>query len=98
MRILNLISKYCRNLKNDNENASKKLQRATEMVTCLTNENERWTREIENIDVTMKTLLGDTLIAAGIIAYLGEFTHEFRMKQISEWLCKCELLQLFCDR
>lgn len=52
---------------------------------------------MEELDVTMKTVLGDVLLGAGIVTYLGEFNCDFRRKQISDWLSKCKKLDLDCD-
>lgn len=34
--------------------------------------------------------MGDTLVAAGALAYLGAFTSEYRIELLTKWLKTCE--------
>ena len=36
------------------------------------------------------TLTGDTLIAAGMVTYLGPFTASYRSQMIENWVVKCK--------
>lgn len=71
------------------ENSQKQLERATELIGGLGGEGTRWALAAEKLGDVLETLTGDILIAAGVVAYLGPFTHEFRQKQIQKWRKKC---------
>ncbi|XP_052890621.1 dynein axonemal heavy chain 3-like [Anopheles moucheti] len=64
----------------------KKLERATEIITGLGGEKDRWQTAAETLALIYDTLTGDVLIASGIVAYLGPFTMQFRAQQIEQWI------------
>lgn len=82
------------NFKAEHERCTKRLQRATEIINCLGCENERWLDAVRQIQDQVRTMLTDTLIAAGIVAYLGTFPESFRSKRIAGWIQKCSALGL----
>lgn len=43
-------------------------------------------------------IVGDVLLASGVIAYLGSFTPEFRSKEISKWLIECRAKNVPCSQ
>lgn len=45
---------------------------------------------IQGFDKQIVNLTGDTLIAAGALAYLGAFTNEYREELIQTWLSSCK--------
>ena len=44
----------------------------------------------KDFDRQIKNLIGDTLVAAGFLAYLGAFTSEYREELLTVWLKGCE--------
>lgn len=46
---------------------------AERLVGGLSSENERWGREIENLRNMSTTLIGDCMLAAGFVSYVGSF-------------------------
>ncbi|KAL6609170.1 dynein heavy chain and region D6 of dynein motor-domain-containing protein [Neocallimastix sp. 'constans'] len=66
------------------EECNIKLTRASKLITGLENERERWSSTVTELDVLLKNIIGDILISAGEIAYLGNFTPEYRsdLKQL----------------
>jgi dynein heavy chain, axonemal len=38
-----------------------------------------------DLDESLKTIIGDSLLSAAYISYLGAFTNEFREKIITKW-------------
>lgn len=80
--------------KAEHERCNKRLLRATEIVNCLGGENERWQQAVRQIQDQVRSLMTDTLIAAGIVAYLGQFPESYRCKRIEKWLAKCSTLGL----
>lgn len=74
------------------------MQRATEIISGLGGEKTRWTEAAADLGIVYDTLTGDVLVASGIVAYLGPFTTEFRIKQILKWADKCSSLGVVCKR
>lgn len=87
-----------RNLKGEHDLCNKKLQRATEIISGLGGEKQRWTEAAKNLGIVYDTLTGDVLVASGIVAYLGPFTTEFRSEQVKKWAAKCSSLGVVCYR
>ncbi|CAK4776251.1 unnamed protein product [Aphanomyces euteiches] len=51
---------------------------AERLVLGLASENERWKREIDVLKVGEVSLVGDVLLAAAFVSYIGAFDSEFR--------------------
>ncbi|CAH0557250.1 unnamed protein product [Brassicogethes aeneus] len=62
-----------------------KLQRAEELIGGLGGEKTRWSKTAKKLGEQYFILTGDILIAAGVVAYLGSFTNQFRTKQVEMW-------------
>lgn len=45
----------------------------------------RWTESATKLQAEQTTLVGDTLLAAAAIAYLGAYTAPFRDSQLTKW-------------
>ncbi|KAH9642760.1 hypothetical protein HF086_010413, partial [Spodoptera exigua] len=67
---------------------SNKLKRAEMLIAGLGGEKTRWTQIAKD--------LRDILIAAGVIAYLGPFTAQFRNEQIKKWAQECSNCGIVC--
>lgn len=78
------------------EASTKQLERATELISGLGGEGARWSEAAIHLGKVYDTLIGDVLIASGVVAYLGPFTSYFRSKQIIEWRDKCESMGITC--
>ena len=65
---------------------AKKLERAEKLIGGLGGEKQRWTEAAANFQRIYDNLLGDVLVAAAFVAYLGPFTLAFREQCIAEWL------------
>lgn len=66
----------------------KKLVRAEKLIGGLGGEKHRWTAAAELLQIIYDNLIGDVLISAGVIAYLGPFTSAFRNSCTSDWVKK----------
>lgn len=82
-------------LKNDlafeiSENQTK-LERAKSLVGLLSGEKTRWAENVTLLKKHSEFLIGDCLIAAGMIAYSGAFTREFRLKLEDLWRKKLDV-------
>ena len=70
---------------------AKKLVRAEKLIGGLGGEKDRWTQAAEHLQLVYDNLLGDVLLSAGVIAYLGPFTAHFREECIKEWIVLCQV-------
>ncbi len=57
---------------------SKKLDRAEKLIGGLGGEKERWTENAKLLSKRYINITGDVLLSSGIVAYLGAFTVNFR--------------------
>uniref|UniRef100_A0A803V8V9 Dynein axonemal heavy chain 12 n=1 Tax=Ficedula albicollis TaxID=59894 RepID=A0A803V8V9_FICAL len=64
---------------------AKKLERAEKLIGGLGGEKTRWNQAACDLQEEYDNLTGDTLISAGIIAYLGAFTAGFRQECTKDW-------------
>lgn len=56
------------------EDCGKKLIRAEKMISGLEGEKIRWTETVKMLGEKQTLLVGDCLIAAGMVSYAGPFT------------------------
>ena len=59
--------------------------RAQQLYTGLTSERHRWSAEMAKLAARLDTLLGDSVLAAGFINYLGTFNRPVRDRALAEW-------------
>ncbi|XP_067861511.1 dynein axonemal heavy chain 3-like [Heptranchias perlo] len=71
-----------------------KLERAEKLISGLGGEKERWTKIAEHLEDTYQNIIGDVLLSAGVVAYLGPFTPELRQNVLKEWLSMCKQKQI----
>ena len=71
-----------------------KLGRAEKLLSGLADEKMRWAATIETLDARIKNVVGDVLMAAGSVAYLGAFTTEYRADLIKQWIEKHDQVQV----
>lgn len=62
-----------------------RLERADLLIHALQGEEGRWEAEIQATTERLHSVLGDTLIAAGAVAYFGALSSKFRRRLIEEW-------------
>ncbi|CAK9798189.1 Dynein axonemal heavy chain 6 [Anthophora quadrimaculata] len=72
------------------ELAEARLNRSGRLTSALVDERIRWEELTRGFDKQMINLTGDTLVAAGALAYLGAFTNEYREELIQTWLSSCK--------
>ncbi|KAK2587842.1 hypothetical protein KPH14_003939 [Odynerus spinipes] len=75
-----------------------KLRRARELIGGLGGEYTRWSDTAKALGERYYKLTGDILIGAGIVAYLGVFTMQYRQKQIENWIQICTDLNVVCTQ
>ncbi|XP_014779882.1 dynein axonemal heavy chain 10 isoform X2 [Octopus bimaculoides] len=65
----------------------RRLIAADKLISGLSSENERWVKDLEQLNEKGIRLLGDCLLAAGFLSYVGAFSWEYRTELIyKEWL------------
>lgn len=73
------------NLNAEMERCSKQLVRAEKMIGGLEGEKNRWTETVARLTIQQDLLVGDCLVAAGMVSYAGPFTAIFREALESLW-------------
>lgn len=71
-----------------------KLDRAGKIISGLEGEKNRWTSTVERLEKEFGLLIGNSLVGAGMVAYSGAFTAQFRTEMESEWREKIKELQI----
>lgn len=56
------------------------------MIEKLASENVNWQNSLASMKISRENLVGDILICAGIIAYLGVFVQSYRLECIRTWI------------
>lgn len=67
-----------------------RLKRADILIGALDDEKIRWAESVNELDVKLQGLIGDTLVAAASVCYIGPFTAKYRKQLINEWVEKCK--------
>ena len=49
----------------------------------------RWEESVRLLDFKLQGLVGNTLVSAGMVAYVGPFTSAYRQDLASDWLRRC---------
>jgi dynein heavy chain len=72
-------------LEEEMENCEGKLERADKLLGGLGGEAVRWKATVEDLKKAEVNVIGDVLVAAGTISYLGPFTQRYRSETEKEW-------------
>ncbi|CAB3253984.1 unnamed protein product [Arctia plantaginis] len=76
---------------------STKLQRAEQLIGGLGGEKARWTELAHQLQVLLSNIIGDVLLAAGCIAYLGPYTVNYRKDIVVVWNKRAVALEIPCS-
>lgn len=80
-----IMSKKKKELEDSIEICSQKLKRAEQLIGGLGGEKTRWSDLAKYLRNLLGRIIGDVLLSAGVIAYLGAFTVDFRNILIKDW-------------
>ncbi|CAG9460199.1 unnamed protein product [Pedinophyceae sp. YPF-701] len=72
-------------LEQDIADAERKLDRAERLITGLASEQERWKREADLIGDRRSCIVGDMLLAASTLTYLGPYALQTRRDTTLRW-------------
>jgi len=84
-------------LESDAATCKVKLDRAEKLLDGLGTESVRWVAASIVLEKNLKFIVGNILLAAGFIAYVGPFTSEFRGDLVQHWLAKAGEVGLDAD-
>jgi dynein heavy chain len=62
-----------------------KLQRADKLIGGLGGERTRWQATVKQLQLDLHNVVGDVVVAAGVIAYSGPFVPNYRTSLLAEW-------------
>ncbi|GLD93495.1 hypothetical protein PINS_up002087 [Pythium insidiosum] len=69
----------------DMNGVTKKVERSVSLLKSLLQESERWEAGSNDFDRQMKTLVGDTLLSAAFLTYVGFLDFQQRRILIQDW-------------
>ena len=75
----------------------KKLIRAEKLIGGLGGEKDRWSETADMLNGAVANVIGDVLLSAGIIAYLGAFTMNYRKECLDSWVSACTANKIPCS-
>ena len=78
------------------EDCANKLDRAQRLIGGLAGEKGRWTHNVEVLQEAYENIVGDIVLSAGAVAYLGVFTSAFRAEAIVAWSAKLNDCGITC--
>lgn len=71
-------TKKKKDLEDQIELCSQKLDRAEKLIGGLGGEKTRWSEAAKYLHGLLSNVIGDVLLSAGVVAYLGAFTVDYR--------------------
>ncbi|XP_055959532.1 dynein axonemal heavy chain 2-like, partial [Patella vulgata] len=85
-------------LKRKAEHTEMMLDRASKLVSGLAGERIRWQETVKDLEERMGYLVGDCLIAAAFLSYMGPFLSDYRDELVqTRWMKEVRKLGLPCD-
>nr|CAH8868280.1 unnamed protein product [Trichobilharzia regenti] len=94
---LDEMQKKKQDLEDNIDLCSKKLDRAEKLISGLGGEKTRWTEAAAMLKERYVNIIGDVLLSAGVVAYLGPYTVDFRSSIQNEWHELCQKLEIPCS-
>ncbi|CAH1180400.1 unnamed protein product [Phaedon cochleariae] len=76
---------------------SQKLDRAEKLIGGLGGEKARWSEAAKQLHNLLGNVIGDVLLSAGAIAYLGAFTVDYRRELLKQWNIETLKLGIPCS-
>ena len=73
------------------------LKRAEQLLGGLSGEKGRWIESADKLSIARVNLVGNIILCAGALAYLGPFTSEYRKDIGEEWVDVCKAKNIPVD-
>ncbi|XP_057658316.1 dynein axonemal heavy chain 6 isoform X1 [Diorhabda carinulata] len=77
-------------LEDNMELTATRLNRAGRLNVALGDEQVRWEESVEKFGIELDNAVGDVVMAAACVAYLGAFTSNYRIELVLSWEKKCQ--------
>ncbi|XP_062240587.1 dynein axonemal heavy chain 2 [Platichthys flesus] len=74
-----------------------KLDRAGKLVTGLAGERVRWEERVAGLEENMGYLVGDCLLAASFLSYMGPFLSNYRDELLAIWMKEVKEAEIPCS-
>ena len=74
-----------------------KLQRAESLISGLGGERARWKQKADDLGGQYQNIVGDALLSAGTIAYLGAFPMSSRQEMHELWMNELKKTNIICS-
>lgn len=81
-------------LRKRSELTEARLIRAEKLVSGLSSESKRWAESAKLLEADLKNLVGNIMLAAGFVAYLGPFTLAYRQRLLEKWIRTAQSLRV----
>lgn len=72
-------------LRNEKDDCERKVELAKALIGGLANERESWKVDLAKNKENRENIVGDVVIASGVIAYLGVFLKNYRDECTQQW-------------
>jgi len=70
------------------------LDNADKLIGGLGGEAKSWQETVEALGEQLKAMVGDVLVCAGSISYLGPFVASYRSALVNEWLAEMDRVKM----
>ncbi|XP_018599950.2 dynein heavy chain 2, axonemal [Scleropages formosus] len=85
-------------LRRKSEDMELKLDRAGKLVSGLAGERARWEETVKGLEENMGYLVGDCLLAAAFLSYMGPFLSNYRDEIVADiWMKQIRELEVSCS-
>ena len=84
-------------LEDKQELTKARLERAHKLTGGLGSEAVRWSSAAEQLRKDRENLVGNIILSAGCVAYLGPFTAEYRAEMLNSWVGQCKTFGIPVD-
>eukprot|EP00163_Fabomonas_tropica_P031149 TRINITY_DN730_c1_g1_i7.p1 TRINITY_DN730_c1_g1~~TRINITY_DN730_c1_g1_i7.p1 ORF type:complete len:4213 (+),score=1156.03 TRINITY_DN730_c1_g1_i7:1002-12641(+) len=79
------------------DDVSKRIQRASKLISALGEEQSRWETSSENYNAQLPHLVGDVFLSVCCVAYFGAFTSAYRKQLVEDWHAKAVEAKIPCS-
>lgn len=86
---LDKVNKDKQELEDKVNDTDTKLTRAKKLIEGLGGEKVRFAREAERFADELRYVVGNVVVSAGVVAFLGPFLHHYRQNAVSTWVRMC---------